>query len=192
MEHSVHEEPVKVKPAEGFGERIRIRISRQLESGEVVTRWNEAILRVVREACPYNTPQAHAESAKRWRLLAEGMGVAASVVDLTIAAAATGQGIRLFATRVGRWTPMEHERLIANFGQDKSPARQRVEHTLSNAARVSPLFGFAGATVALRPARFGLSLAGRVAGVAGENVTRIIRKITHSNAPVDLVYYGSS
>lgn len=158
----------------------------------MVGHWNEAILRVVREARPHDTPEAHAESVKKWRLFAEGMGVAASVVDLTIAAAATGQGIRLFATRVGRWVPMEPEKLIAHFGQGKSPARQRVEHTLSQAARVSPLVGIAGATVAFRPARFGLSLAGRAAGVTGENVTRIIRKITHGNAPADLVYYGSS
>lgn len=188
----MHAESNPTKPAVGIGERMRNRIARQLESSEVVTRWNEAILRVVREARPHDTPEAHVETAKKWRLLAEGMGVAASVVDLTIAAAAIGQGIRLFATRVGRWTPIENEKLIPHLAQGKSPARQRVEHTLSKAIRVSPLLGIAGASLAFRPARFGLSLAGRAAGVAGENVTRIIRKITHGNAPVDSVYYGSS
>lgn len=184
METSMHREPNPTKPAMGIGERIGNRIARQLDSSVVVERWNDAILRVVREARPHDTAEAHIETAKKWRVFAEGMGVAASVVDLTIAAAATGQGIRLFATRVGGWVSMKPENLIAHVGQGKSPARQRVEHTLLQAARVSPLVGIAGATVALRPARFGLSLAGRAAGVAGENVTRIIRKITHSNAPL--------
>lgn len=188
----MHAESNPTKPAVGIGERVRNRIARQLDSSVVVERWNEAILRVAHEARPYDTPEEREVAVKRWRFLAEGMGVAASVVDLTIAAAATGQGIRLFATRVGRWTPIKNEKVMAYFGQGKSPARQRVEHTLSNAARVSPLVGIAGASLAFRPARFGLSLAGRAAGVAGENVTRIIRKITHSNAPVDSVYYGSS
>lgn len=188
----MHAESNPTKSDVGLGERMRNRIALQLDSSAVVGHWNDAILRVVQEARPHDTPEAHAETAKKWRLLAEGMGVAASVVDLAIAAAATGQGIRLFATRVGSWGPMKPENLIAHVGQGKSPARQRVEHTLLQAARVSPLLGIAGASLAFRPARFGLSFAGRAAGVAGENVTRIIRKITHSNAPVDSVYYGSS
>lgn len=185
----MHAESNPTKPT-----RIRNRIARQLDSSVVVGHWNDAILRVVTEARPLDTPEAHAESAKKWRLLAEGMGVAASVVDLTIAALATGQGIRLFAQRVGRNTPISevHAHLNDFATGGKSPARQRVEHTLTQAARVSPLLGLAGAMVAFRPARFGLSLAGRAAGVAGEQVTRIIRKITHSNEPTKTVYYGSS
>lgn len=183
MESSTHAEPTPTKPAMGIGERIRNRIALQLDSSTVVGHWNEAILRVVREARPHDTPEAHAESVKKWRLLAAGMGVAASVVDLTIAAAATGVGIYSFATKVGRWTPNRNVILIEHFTPGDSPTRQRVEHTLSKAAQVSPLVGIAGAAIAIRPARIGLSFAGRTAGVAGENVTRIIRKITHSSAP---------
>lgn len=188
----MHAEPTPTKPAVGIGERIRNRIARQLESSEVVTRWNEAILRVVREARPHDTPEAHTETAKKWRLLAEGMGVAASVADIAIASVATGVGIHSFATKVGRWTPNRNVMLIEHFTQGDSPTRQRVEHTLSKAAGVSPLIGLAGASLAFRPARFGLSLTGRAAGVAGEHVTRIIRKITHRDEAVDSVYYGSS
>lgn len=190
MENSVHEEPVKIKTP-GIGERVWKRVVRQLDSPEVVKEWDQAILRVAREARPEYTEEELKDVRERWHILARSMGVAASVVDLTIAASATGQGIRLFAIRVGRWTPEKNEKVIKHFVQ-KSPARQRVEHTLLQAARVSPLLGIAGAAIAIRPARIGLSLAGRTAGVAGEQVTRIIRKITHSNAPVDSVYYGSS
>lgn len=190
MENSVHEEPVKIKTP-GIGERVWKRVVGQLDSPEVVKEWDQAILRVAHETRPEYTEEQLKYVRERWHILARSMGVAASVVDLTIAAAAMGQGIRLFATRVGRWTPVKNERVIGHFVQ-KSPARQRVEHTLLQAARVSPLLGIGGATVALRPARLGLSFAGHIAGVGGENVTRIIRKITHSNVPVDSVYYGSS
>lgn len=178
----MHAEPTSTKPAVGIGERIRNRIARQLDSSVVVTSWNEAILRIVKEANPHDSPEVHAESAKNWRILAEGMGVAASVIDITIAALSTGMGMNSFATKVGRWTPMREKSLAIHFDQGKSPARQRIDHTLSRAARVSPLIGLAGAAIAIRPARIGLSFAGRSAGIAGEQVTRIIRKITHNNA----------
>lgn len=192
MENSVHEEPVKINNPDGIGRRVWKRVVGQLDSPEVVQEWDQAILRIAREARPNNTEEQLEAVRKKWHLLARGMGVAASTVDIAIAGIFTAKGVDTIVA--GRRV------FPANIHTMPSSGEQRRNAALRQIAFASPNFAIAGATVAFRPARLGLSLAGHIAGAGGERVARIVNAITQrgrsteSPSPVnqDAVFYGSS
>lgn len=201
MENSVHEEPVKTNIPDGIGERVWKRVVRQLDSPEVVEKWDQAILRIAREARPEYTESQLKEVAERWHLLARGMGVAASTVDIAIVGIFTAKGVDTIAG-IKRFSPIDSAttpKLFEHMAGGQSPLSQRRKDALQQIVAGSPLFALAGAAVAFRPARLGLSLAGKVAGAGGERVTRIVNAITHrggsteSQFPVnqDAVFYGT-
>lgn len=182
MENSVHEEPVKINNPDGIGRRVWKRVVGQLDSPEVVKEWDQAILRVAREARPEYTEKQLKDVAERWHLLARGMGVAASTVDIAIAGIFTAKGVDTIAA--GRRV------FPANIHTMPSLGEQRRNAALRQIAAGSPFVAIAGATVAIRPARLGLSLAGHLAGAGGERVARIVNAITHKGRS-DILFYGA-
>lgn len=185
MENSLHEEPVRTVPAEGIGERVWKRVARQLDSTVVVRHWDKAILRIAQEARPDHTQEQLQRIAGRWHFLARSMGIAASTVDIVVASIFVGIGVKTL-TGIRRFSPIDPTltpNLYEHMAGGKTPEVQRRDDALRQIASGSPLLALAGATVALRPAKLGLSLAGKATGVAGENVSRIIRRITRSPFP---------
>ncbi len=192
MEHSVSEEPVKAKPAKGIGERVWKRVARQFDSSGVEKQWDEAILRITRGSRPEYTEEQLEAVRLRWHLLARGIGVAASTVDIAIASVFTGIGVN---TLVGirRFSPIDPAttpKLFEHMAGGQSSEAQRKNNALRQIASGSPRFALAGATVAFRPARLGFSLAGKIAGVGGERITGIINAMTHRRGS-DVVFYGT-
>lgn len=180
----------------GVASRVWERIARQLESSLVVDKWNEAILRIAREARPASTPEELTRAVARWRILTEGMGVAASAVDMVLAAAATGIGINTLAG-MWRFRPIDPDttpNLFKEFAGGRAPAAQWRRQAFRQTAYGLPWFGAAAGVVAARPARVGLTFAGEAAGAAGEKVTRIVRRIVSgtnaASGATNTVYYG--
>lgn len=201
MENSVHEEPVKTKTP-GIGERVWKRVVRQIDSPEVMKEWDQAILRVAREARPEYTEEELKDVAARWHILARGMGVAASTVDIAIAGIFTAKGVHT-VSGIRRFSPIDPATTPTLFKYmvgGLSLQSQWRENARRQIVAGSPLVAIAGATVAFRPAKLWYSFGGKVIGAGGERVTRIVNAITHrgrsteSPAPVnqDAVFYGSS
>lgn len=192
METSLRGEGEKAAPVR-MADRVRKRVSDELKSTAVVTKWNDAMLRVAREARPAATPEELKHMVERWRFVAQGMGVAATVVDIVLAGAATGVGI----AGIRRFSPIDPETtptFSRHFTQGTSPVEQQRKNALKQIAAGLPLFGAAAGVAVFRPGKIGLSLAAEAAGFAGERVARIMRRITQGRRlapPATAVYYGS-
>lgn len=194
METSLHGEGEEHAAPVRMADRVRKRVSCELKSTAVAHKWNDAMLRVAREARPDFTPEELTRMVERWRFVAQGMGVAATAVDMVIAAAATGVGINTLAG-IWRFKPIDPEvtpALARHFVQGTSPKEQQRENALTQIALGLPLFGAAAGVAVFRPGKIGLSLAAEAAGFAGEKVTRIVRRIVRGDAgKIDrAVYYG--
>ena len=182
MENSVHEEPVKTKIPEGIGERVWKRVVRHLDSPTVVEQWDKAVLRIAREARPEYTEEQLEAVRDRWHLLARGMGVAASTVDIAIAGVFTAKGVDTIAG-IRRFFP-------ADIRTMSSPAKQTRDNALRQIAAGSPLIAIAGATVAIRPAKLWYSFGGKVIGAGGERIARIVNAITQKGRS-DILFFGA-
>ncbi len=155
------------------------RVVDQYRSDSVVSQWDNAIERVVGGYHPELPPQERAEQAKRFHLLAQGMGAAASTTDLLLTAVGLGKGgSDLFSLR--RWKPTTIAAVGGEAVISAGVSPKQVDTMVLRRPIMSslPAFGLAAGATLMRPARFFLELMGKGAGYGGEKVAGIIRRIT--------------
>lgn len=155
------------------------RVVDQYRSDSVVTAWGQAVERVVEGYHPEFTKDQIAERAKRFHLLAQGMGAAASAMDLTLSVVGIWKGGKNLLD-IRRFNPMKIEegsgvQVIAPSQSESTQRRVIARHQMFLSL---PSFGVAAGATFLRPARFFLELMGKGASLGGEKVGSIMRRIT--------------
>lgn len=158
------------------------RVVDHYRSDSVVAQWDNAVERVVGGYHPEFTKEQIAEQAKRFHLLAQSMGVAASTMDLTLTAFGVWKGGDTVLS-IRRGNPMQVDpgsgAAIIGIGQKDSGLGSRAQRFTIGSSL--PAFGLAAGATLLRPARFLLELMGKGAGLGGGKVGGIIRRITQGS-----------